>query len=181
MAGEIVQRVVTGIYQDGKRATEGVVALLEAHFENDDIQVVVDRPGGRYVVPIEYDSPWAKGAAIGAIVGLVLGIIGSALVAWGLLPSPGMGLITGNPWLATMKGAFVASASGALFGYLMALAVWSSQPHLPEEEVANARVLVGVRVSERRVAAVREALEKTGPLEVTVCVPGDAACEQAVV
>lgn len=176
-----MQQVVTGIYDDPQGATAGVVALLEAHFENDDIRVIVDKPGARYAVPIEYDSPWARGAAIGAIAGVILGALGSALVASGVLPSPGMGLITGSVVAATLKGAFVAGAMGALFGYLMALAVWSSQPHLPAEEIGDGRVLVGVTVSERRVERVRAALEQTGPLEVTVCAPQDATPEQAAV
>ncbi len=115
------------------------------------------------------------------MLGVILGAVGSALVATGVLPSPGMGLLTGGVLAATLKGAFVAGAMGALFGYLMALAVWSSHPHLPEERVAGARILVGVTVGERRVEAVRAALEETGPAEVTVCAAGDAACEQAAV
>lgn len=135
---------VTGIFSDAEAAEAAVRALIEEHFDTDDISVVVTDAVGSHEEELEHDTGVAEGAAAGAVLGGLLGALGVGLVATGVFVAPGLPLLAAGPLAAALKGAVVGAAVGLEVGALSGLGFWKDEAHIHAEALREGGIVVGV-------------------------------------
>jgi hypothetical protein len=155
------EKLVYAIFWDEKTAGKAIRALDEAHFDEDEIGVLMRKgPEGSEVeeVPVETETEAKRGGIIGAVVGA----IGGALLL------VGSGFLAAGPFVVALAGALAGGATGSAVGVLMGMGFWHDEIEFPhKEELREGAILVGVK-THKRVDAAREALESVGAEDVHV-------------
>jgi hypothetical protein len=163
-------KLTYGMFDSQKSASRAVDALIEAHFDTDEVTVLVrsadlaDHEVEQ--LPVEEHQHGAKGAAIGAVLGAVGGL---ALMLVG-------GWAAAGPLFPAVVSAIGAEAVGTSGGLLTGLEWETEDIAFDEEHFPPGAFLVGVLTSERHEAAA-EALRDAGAPEVYERTP-DLATDQ---
>ena len=145
----------------------GVDALLAAHFDSDDIQIVVTAPdGSESAVRVRNKQEMVRGAVIGGIAGAVLSGLATTLVASGAIATREVGLLADHVLLAALQGVVLGGGLGSLTGLIVGMAIWRTTVELPVE-LDGSEVRVGVRAHGPGVDRAKRALEGAGALAVT--------------
>jgi hypothetical protein len=153
--------LVTGSFDDAKKAHRAVAELMAAHFDPSEVSVVVADKAGGHDMPVEFDTRVAEGAVGGAALGAVLAVLGTTLMATGVVIAPGASLWAAGPLFAALRGVVAAGAVGAI-GALAGLGYWKEDVHLHAKDLAAGAVLISVSVGSDRRDAAREALRRAG-------------------
>ena len=109
--------VVAGVFQSQEEASRALAALVEGHFEPEDISMVLT-DGVRLEhedVRIRDELEIIEGARRGGGVGAVLGAAGAGMVAVGVVAGPAA-LVAAGPVIAALKGALAVGAFGVVTG-----------------------------------------------------------------
>jgi hypothetical protein len=154
---------VAGIFEDEDRVQEAIRLLLERHIDTSQISVLVSEHGERHEVPIVHRTGIGRGAAIGAVVGTLLGV---GLVSTGVLAP--LGLVGAGPVLALLQGAAAGAATGSFAGALAGMGFWEDEADLHAEALERGAVWVGVH-TEGPADAAEAALREAGARHVARC------------
>lgn len=137
---------VTGLFDNAADAQNAVEGLIAAGWTRDDISAVVpgaENPTGEVTSLGVLDAE--KGAVVGGLAGLFLGLTELAV--------PGVGLLLIGGWLAAaLLGAGVGAATGGLVGLLIDAGVSHEAASHFAEGVRQGRSLITVKTEPTRTA-----------------------------
>src|SRR5580700_4926452 len=103
MAGK--KTAVFGIYHNANQAERVVARLLEEHFSNDDISVLLEDNQGSRDFAHEKNTKAPEGTATGVTAGGVIGGTLGLLAGIGALAIPGVGpFIAAGPIMGALAG-----------------------------------------------------------------------------
>ena len=143
---------VAGLFTNSGDAQSAVEELRAAGWVHDDVSVVVQRQaeGGHPNLAVK-DAE--KGAVIGGLAGLFLGLSELAI--------PGVGLVLVGGWLAAaLLGAGVGATAGGLVGSLVEAGISHEAAGHFAEGVRRGGILITVKAAEESVGAVEAILRR---------------------
>jgi uncharacterized protein (TIGR02271 family) len=164
-------QTVVGLFDSFSDAQAVVRDLEREGFTRDDISIVANDANGEYTSTTrethkgDSESPEVrsgdtasgagKGAVIGGVAGLALGLAALAI--------PGIGpVVAAGPIATALAGAGVGAAAGGLIGALTHLGVPEEDARYYDEGVRQGGALVMVKASGERASRAAEILESSG-------------------
>lgn len=163
-------KTIVGLFDDMDLARQAALNIEAAGISHDDVSVVANNEGGRYVAhdttttvtppsghAIGHDAK--TGAKIGGVAGLLLGLTGLAI--------PGLGWIAGAGWLMGMiLGAGTGAVIGGLVGALTSVGVPETDAAHYTEGVRRGGTLVAVKADDTLAHRVAEILSQAGAVNI---------------
>ena len=146
---------VTALFHRGEAAKASVDALIESSFPSDAISVLMKERDETTAIAVEQKTGVPIGIAAGGAIGAALGL--SAVAAF-------PGLLAAGPALAALTGA----GGGAFAGAYQGLGWWKMEADIPEREIEEGAVLVGVAAPDERCEAAVAVLARAGADHITV-------------
>ena len=145
------ENVVVGSFANAADARRAIHSLRNAHFDADDIGVVVhDHEGDPELLSFKEMAGHkaGKGAAIGAAAGAGGGLLWAAGIAAGVLPAIGP-VIAGGLLAAVVASGAAGAAGGSLVGALVGLGLTDEEAAYYDEEFRQGRTIVVVDPGDR--------------------------------
>src|SRR5436853_6507654 len=143
MAGK--NTAVFGIYRTRAGAEQGVDALIQNGFRNEDISVLLPENVGTKDFVHKKDTKAPEGATAGATTGAVIGGTLGLLAGIGALAIPGLGpFIAAGPIMAALSGAAAGATAGGLTGALVGLGIPEYEAKQYESKVKGGNILISV-------------------------------------
>ena len=163
-------KTIVGLFDDMAQAKSAALSLESAGILHDDISVVANNEGGRYVATdgVSTDTT-TSGHAVGhdAKVGLKVGGVAGLLLGLTGLAIPGLGWIAGAGWLMGMiLGAGTGAIVGGLIGALTHVGVPETDAAHYTEGVRRGGTLVAVRSSDEMAQQVATTLSQAGAVNI---------------
>ncbi len=151
---------VAGLFDKSSDAQRAVEALAAEGWPREDISVVAWHKGDKGADhPNLAIKDAEKGAVVGGLAGLFLGI--------GELAVPGVGLVLAGGWLAAaVLGAGVGAAAGGLVGSLVEAGISHEAAGHLAEGVRRGEILVTVKTDENRADAAAAVLQRCNSIRV---------------
>lgn len=140
---------VTALFRQGEAARRGVDELVEASFPSDAISVLMKERAEETEIDVRQKTGVPVGIGAGSAIGAALGL--TAVAAF-------PGLLAAGPALAALMGA----GGGAFAGAFQGLGWWKIDADIPEREIEEGAVLVGVQVPDSRTDEALAVLQHAG-------------------
>lgn len=147
---------VYGVFRDEQAASDAVQHLIDADFPSDDVRAMMRKGEQSEELSVAGKPSVARGVA----VGLILGVMGGAVVA------VSAGSLASEAWLAAIKGAVLGGAIGTAIGALTGLTFWREEVDFLHRRLRQGDVIVGVETIAGRRASAEEALRAAGARNV---------------
>ena len=165
-------KTIVGLFDDMALARTAALSVESAGISHNDVSVVANNEGGRYLptdATTTTTAPVATGHAIGhdtkvgaevgGVAGLLLGLTGLAI--------PGLGWIAGAGWLMGMiLGAGTGAIIGGLVGALTSVGVPETYANHYTEGVRRGGTLVAVKAPEEMAERVAQILSQAGAVNI---------------
>jgi len=157
--------MVTGVFESRSAAEAALFELERRGFGANDITLMVAQGDG-WTVETKTKAP--EGAAAGAATGGVLGALIGGLTSVGVIGTGGIGILAAGPLVAALAGAGAGGGAGGIIGGLIGAGIPEHEAEFIEHELAQGRVLLGVRARKERVDLAEDVLEMEGAASVKV-------------
>src|SRR5687767_8579586 len=133
------------IYPSQSTLENGVPALQNAGFRNEDISVLFPENEGTKDFAHEKGTKAPEGAATGAGTGALAGGVLGWLAGIGALAIPGLGpFIAAGPIMALLSGVGVGAAVGGIAGALVGMGIPEYEAKRNEGLIKGGRILLSV-------------------------------------
>jgi hypothetical protein len=177
MAGK--NTAVFGIYNDRLQAGQGVDALLDNDFRNEDISVLMPENVGTKEFAHEKHTKAPEGATTGAGAGAAIGGTLGLLAGIGALAIPGVGpFIAAGPIMGALAGAGTGGVVGGIIGALVGMGIPEYEAKRYEGMVKKGGILLSVHCDNSDwVKRAKDILESTGAHDVSSS--GEAGADYA--
>jgi hypothetical protein len=155
---------VFGIYSNVAQAEGAVDALVQSHFSNADVSVLLpDQQGSKDFAHEKHTKAPERtttGVAAGGTIGGTLGL----LARIGALAIPGVGpLIAAGPIMGALAGLGVGGAVGGLVGALVGMGIPEYEAKRYEGRVKNGGILLSVHcATSADITRAKDILNRTG-------------------
>lgn len=153
-------------FDDRASLSAGVDALLDQHFNPNDIEVHVVTAEGERRVPIRFNTKVRLLSTIGGIVGVILGTPLAVLASLGIVPTFGIDVFAESLWLATVQGFLTGGALLAFIGGIAGMGFWEVRPLVNDADLQAGHATVAVRTTRARAGAIVELLRRAGAREL---------------
>ena len=166
MAGK--NTAVFGIFRDRMHAEQGVDALIQNGFRNEDISVLLPDNSGTKDFAHEKHTKAPEGATTGAGTGVILGSALGWLVGIGALAIPGVGpFIAAGPVMTALAGAGLAGTVGGIAGALIGMGIPEYEAKRYEGQVKDGGILLSVHSdTSDATKRAKEILKRTGAQDI---------------
>ena len=160
---------VFGIYRSRAGAEQGVDALLQSGYRNEDISVLLPENSGTKDFAHEKQTKAPEGAATGAGTGAAVGGTLGLLAGIGALAIPGLGpFIAAGPIMGALAGIGTGGVVGGLIGALVGMGIPEYEAKRYEGMVREGGVLLSVHCDNSDwVKRAKEILERTGAHDIS--------------
>jgi hypothetical protein len=167
MAGK--NTAVFGIYRTREGAEQGVDALRQAGYRNEDISVLLPENRGTKDFATEKHTKAPEGTATGATAGGVIGGTLGLLAGIGALAIPGLGpFIAAGPIMATLGGIGAGGVVGGIIGALVGMGLPEYEAKRYEGLIREGGILVSVHCDNSDwVKRAKEIMERTGAHDIS--------------
>jgi uncharacterized membrane protein len=152
-------KTVVGLFDTAADAQSAIQELIDTGWPREDISIIAGNTGKEQSILAGADTTRPavkeaeKGAVIGGLAGLFLGLSELAV--------PGVGLVIVGGWLATiLLGAGIGAAAGGLVGALVEVGVHHEEASHLAEGVRRGGTLVTVRADDSRMKAAIDILNR---------------------
>ena len=158
-----------GIYPDRAKLENGVQALRDANFRNEDISVLLPENVGSKDFSAEKQTKGPEGVASGATAGAVAGGVLGWLVGIGAITLPGIGpFLAAGPIMAALAGVGAGGVTGGVVGGLVGLGIPEYEAKRYEGRIRNGGILISVHCDNSEwTSRAKEILERTGAEDVS--------------
>ena len=159
---------VFGIYSSRQSVEDGVFALKNAHFRNDDISVLFSENVGTKDFAHEKHTKMPEGSATGAGTGAVIGGALGWLTGIGALAIPGIGpFIAAGPIVSLLAGVGAGSVIGGIAGALVGMGIPEYEAKRYEGRIKSGGILLSVHCDNNDWKnRAEEILEQTGAEDI---------------
>jgi hypothetical protein len=177
MAGK--NTAVFGIYRSRAAAEQGVDALIQQGFRNQDISVLLPENVGTKDFAHEKGTKAPEGAATGAVAGGAIGGTLGLLAGIGALAIPGLGpFIAAGPIMGALAGLGSGGAIGVLVGALVGMGIPEYEAKRYEGMVREGGILLSVHCDNSDwVKLAKDVLERTAAHDIAST--GEASADYA--
>jgi len=157
-----------GIYPSRASLENGVAALKDANFRNEDISVLFPDNEGSKEFAHEKNTKAPEGATTGATTGALAGGALGWLAGIGALAIPGLGpFIAAGPIVAALAGAGAGGAVGGLTGALIGAGIPEYEAKRYEGRIKEGGILMSVHCDNSEwTKKAKDILERTGAEDV---------------
>jgi len=162
-------KTIVGLFDDMDLARTAALNVESAGISHNDVSVVANNEGGRYLPTDAAAAPVATGHAVGhdAKVGAEVGGVAGLLLGLTGLAIPGLGWIAGAGWLMGMVlGAGTGAIVGGLVGALTSVGVPETYASHYTEGVRRGGTLVAVKAPEELAQQVATILSQAGAVNI---------------
>ena len=158
-----------GIYPTRSALENGVTALQNAGFRNEDISVLFPENEGTKDFAHEKGTKAPEGATTGAGTGALAGGVLGWLAGIGALAIPGIGpFIAAGPIMAALAGAGVGGLTGGLVGALVGVGIPEYEAKRYEGRIKSGGILLSVHCDNSDwTSKAKDILEQTGAEDVS--------------
>lgn len=158
-----------GIYPTRSALENGVTALQNAGFRNEDISVLFPENEGTKDFAHEKGTKAPEGATTGAGTGALAGGVLGWLAGIGALAIPGIGpFIAAGPIMAALAGAGVGGLTGGLVGALVGIGIPEYEAKRYEGRIKSGGILLSVHCDNSDwTSKAKDILEQTGAEDVS--------------
>jgi Protein of unknown function (DUF3341) len=158
-----------GIYPNESALENGIAAMQNAGFRNEDISVLFPENEGTKDFAHRKGTKAPEGAATGAGTGAVAGGVLGWLAGIGAIAIPGVGpFIAAGPIMAALAGAGVGGTVGGLTGALVGAGIPEYEAKRYEGRIKDGGILVSVHCDNSEwTSRAKDILEKTGAQDVS--------------
>jgi hypothetical protein len=159
---------VFGIYPGVTKAEGAVDALVNEHFSNDDISVLLSDNQGAKDFAHEKNTKAPEGTTTGVAAGGTIGGTLGLLAGIGALAIPGVGpFIAAGPIMGALAGLGVGGAVGGLVGALVGMGVPEYEAKRFQGRLKDGGVLLSVHCdTSEEIARAKAVLKRTGAEDV---------------
>jgi hypothetical protein len=168
-----------GLYRNRQHVEQGVDALLNAGFRNEDISVLLPENQGTKDFAHEKHTKAPEGAATGAGTGMAVGGTLGLLAGIGALAIPGLGpFIAAGPIMGALAGVGAGGAVGGLIGALVGMGIPEYEAKRYEGMIREGKILLSVHCDDSDwVGRAKDVLKSTGAEDVASA--GEAGADYA--
>jgi len=158
-----------GIYRSRASAEQGVDALIQNGFRNEDISVLLPENVGTKDFVHQKDTKAPEGTTTGATAGGVIGGTLGLLAGIGALAIPGLGpFIAAGPIMGALAGLGAGGAVGGLIGALVGMGIPEYEAKRYEGMVREGGILCSVHCDNSDwVKRAKDILERTGAQDIS--------------
>lgn len=158
-----------GIFPSRTSAENGVNALINGGFRQEDISVLASDPNTAKDLATEKNTKAPEGATTGATTGGILGGALGLLAGIGAIAIPGVGpFIAAGPIMGALAGIGAGAAAGGLVGALVGLGIPEYEAKRYEGHLRDGGILVSVHCdSSEWVTKAKNILEHSGAKDVS--------------
>src|SRR5271154_1214283 len=174
---------VFGIYQNAAQAEYTVDQLLAAHFQNDDISVLLPDNESTRDFAHEKNTKAPEGTATGVTAGGAIGGALGLLAGIGVLAIPGVGpFIAAGPIMSALAGLGVGGAVGGVIGALVGMGIPEYEAKRYEGHIKAGGVLLSVHCdTSEKIARAKDLLKHTGAQDIASSTEASADVPEAAV
>jgi hypothetical protein len=160
-------KTVVALFDNFADARAAVQDLVDDGFDRSYISLVAGDREGIYATELKQPVDKGSATATGAATGAVLGGIGGILVGLGALAIPGIGpVIAAGPLIAGLIGAGMGATVGGLVGALVDAGLPEEHAGYYAEGVRRGGTLVSVESSDAEVNRVIDILDRHDPVDI---------------
>jgi hypothetical protein len=152
-------------FDDRASLSAAVDALLDQHFNPNDIEVRVVTAEGERRVPIRFRTRVTLLSTIGGVIGVILGTPLAVLASLGIVPTFGIDVFPDTVWLATVQGFLTGGSLLAFIGGIAGLGFWQARPLVDDADLRSGHVTLAVRTSRARADSIAGLLARAGARE----------------
>jgi hypothetical protein len=158
-----------GLYRNRQHVEQGVDALLNAGFRNEDISVLLPENEGTKDFAHEKHTKAPEGAATGAGTGMAVGGTLGLLAGIGALAIPGLGpFIAAGPIMGALAGLGAGGAVGGLIGALVGMGIPEYEAKRYEGRIKTGGVLLSVHCdTSDEITRAKDVLKRTGAEDIS--------------
>jgi len=158
-----------GIFATRTAAENGVSALINAGFANQDISVLASDTNTIRDLATEKHTKAPEGATTGATTGGVVGGALGLLAGIGMIAIPGVGpFIAAGPIMGALAGLGVGAATGGIIGALAGMGIPEYEAKRYEGFVRDGGILVSVHGENAdMISKAKNILEKSGAKDIS--------------
>jgi hypothetical protein len=159
---------VFGIYPSVPQAERAVDTLIQGHFSNADISVLLPDYQGSKDFAHEKHTKAPEGTTMGVAAGGTIGGTLGLLAGIGALAIPGLGpFIAAGPIMGALAGLGVGGAVGGLVGALVGMGIPEYEAKRYEGHMKKGGILLSVHCATAEdIKRAKDILERTGAAEL---------------
>src|ERR1700694_91454 len=160
---------VFGIYPSVEQTEHAVDTLVNAHFSNADISVLLPDSQGSEDFAHEKHTKAPEGTTTGVAAGGTIGGALGLLAGIGALAIPGVGpLIAAGPIMGALAGLGVGGAVGGLIGALVGMGIPEYEAKRYEGRIQKGAILLSVHCdTSDEIKRAKEVMKRTGAEDIS--------------
>jgi hypothetical protein len=159
---------VLGIYSSVPQAERAVDALIQGHFSNADVSVLLPDHQGTKDFAHEKHTKAPEGTTTGVAAGGTIGGTLGLLAGIGALAIPGVGpFIAAGPIMGALAGLGVGGAVGGLVGALVGMGIPEYEAKRYEGRIKEGGILLSVHcATSEEITRAKDMLKRTGAADI---------------
>ena len=154
--------LVTALFKGRATAKHAVEELVARGWSRDDISLLMSEATRGREFGFALTSKAPEIAALGGIIGGLIGAVAAGLVATGAIAIPGLALVAAGPIVAILAGLGAGVAAGGVTGALIGKSIPEPEARFYDEQLRHGGILVGVYTDDDRASQSRRVLEAAG-------------------
>jgi hypothetical protein len=159
-------RHVIGVFDDRAKAQRALESLVEKNFEPSGLSLMVSEDGrGHHFEVDKNKSKTAEGVGYGAVLGGLVGSLGTVAAGVASVTIPGAVLVAGPLGVALASGA-AGAAVGGLAGGLIGVGISEDEVSLVESELKDGSIMVAAHsIDAAKASTAKEVFKKAGAVK----------------
>ncbi len=135
---------VTGVFNTRTLAEQAITQLEAAGITESQISLIMSDETRGSMFRLRESSKIDEGAAAGAGVGGIVGVIAGTVMAAGAIAIPGLNLVVTGALVSALAGLGAGAFTGGLVGALIGAGIPEHEAKLYEKQIKGGNVLVAV-------------------------------------
>jgi len=163
-----MSKTITALFDTRNESDSAIRRLEQAGFTKDQVAILVSEETRGKHFGISEGTNSEKGAATGAALGGLVGVIYMALMSAGTLLVPGLNLVMTGALVGSLAGLGAGAVTGGVIGALVGVGIPEHEAKLYESAVHKGAILIAVDAGDDHEAArVQEILKGSNAQNIT--------------